>query len=140
MTTFSRALAAGTVLALTLTLSAATVVAHGDAESEADLVEGAATFHDGIATADAALASIVESLAGDVTVGYESRQTLTSADTADDSAAAAPESGMTLRCVGGDDDGRHACEEMGEVLDGSGHFACEVLDDAVVCGHLAHDG
>jgi hypothetical protein len=140
MTRLTKALAATTALLLALAMSSMTALAHGDSDSEAELLDGAVAFHDGIASADAALRSMVASLGGDVAVEYESRQAVTTSDAGVDSDVELdPDGGLTLRCVGSDDEGQHSCDEMGDVLLGSGHFACEVLEDAVVCEHIAHD-
>ncbi len=139
MTRLPKALGISTALLLTLALSSMTALAHGDADGEAELVEDAAAFHDGIASADAALGGMVASLGGGLTVEYESRQAATTSAADDAAVESDPDGGLTLRCLGSDDAGQHSCEELGEVLSGSGHFACEVLEDAVVCEHLAHE-
>lgn len=140
MTRLRKALAAGTALLLALAMSSMTGLAHGDSDEDASLLVGAADFHDGIASADAALRSMAASLGGSVVVEYEARQSVTASDIGDDSALELdPEGGLTLTCVGSDDAGRHSCDEMGEILLGSGHFSCESIENGVVCDHIAHE-
>lgn len=139
MTRLPKAVAASTALLLLLAILPMSALAHGDSDAEAELLDGAAAFHDGIASADAALRSMVASLGGEVALEYESRQAVTVGAGDDSDVELDLTGGMTLRCLGSDDEGMHSCDEMGDVLSGSGHFACEILEDAVVCEHLAHD-